>query len=304
MPFRRKKTTRSAPAKRTRKTRPESLSRAVRRLACLPQRVRQLAQAYLAQRARTSLAAQRPRSDGKKHEGKCYFAADLHLFANRSKGARHWDEMRRKAAQAEVFVLGGDIFDFRWARTQSHHHTIEKASAWLMALAESCPRCHFHYVLGNHDYHRKFIEQLCALDAALPNFSWHRYYVRLGNSVFLHGDVADGEGATAESLAAAREIWLDVRRRGPWASSLYDAVVLARLHKSVPHLVYTKRLIAHRVSVYLERIGQGPAAGVRNVYFGHTHKPMVNYHYGRLAFHNGGAPIKGMKFRILDARTD
>jgi UDP-2,3-diacylglucosamine pyrophosphatase LpxH len=297
----RKKPTRLDPRRRPRGRRRKAFSQVVRRWVDWSRRVRRSAREFLDNRRARKLVAddRTPPADGK-----CYFVADLHLFANRSKGVRHFDELLRKASQAQYFVFGGDIFDFRWAQTKSHAQTVERASVWLMALGETCPQCRFHYVLGNHDYHRQFIDRLYALDLALPNFSWHRFYVRIGNSVFLHGDVADGEGATPQSLAESRQLWLDRRRRGPWMSSLYDAVVLARLHKPLPHLVYTKRLVAQRISDYLENIGQGPDAGVRNVYFGHTHLPMVNYHYGRLVFHNGGAGIKGMKFRILDAVTE
>jgi UDP-2,3-diacylglucosamine pyrophosphatase LpxH len=289
---------------RPRGKRRKAFSRAVRRWVDWSRRMRRAAAEFIENRRGRKSAADSAGDREPAPEGKCYFVADLHLFANRSKGVRHFDEMLRKASRAQYFVLGGDIFDFRWAQTKSHAQTVEQASVWLMALGETCPQCRFHYVLGNHDYHRKFIDRLYALDLAMPNFSWHRFYVRIGKSVFLHGDVADGEGATAESLAESRKVWLDRRRRGPWMSSLYDAVVLARLHKPLPHLVYTKRLVAQRVLAYLEGIGQGPASGVRNVYFGHTHLPMANYHYGGLVFHNGGAGIKGMKFRILDAVTE
>ena len=47
---------------------------------------------------------------------KCYFVSDLHLFANRSNAHRYLEEIALAASQAEVFVLGGDIFDFRWSR--------------------------------------------------------------------------------------------------------------------------------------------------------------------------------------------
>ena len=47
---------------------------------------------------------------------KCFFVSDLHLFANRSNAHRYLEEIARAASRAEVFVLGGDIFDFRWSR--------------------------------------------------------------------------------------------------------------------------------------------------------------------------------------------
>ena len=231
---------------------------------------------------------------------KCYFVSDLHLFANRSNAHRYLEQIAHAASRAEAFVLGGDIFDFRWARIPILR-AVERAAEWLRELAASCPDCHFHLVLGNHDYHQALIDRLVELDKEIPNLSWHRYYVRLGSSMFLHGDVAD-KTMNARELAEARDQWLDHRRRGPFLSALYDVVVMARLHKPVPHLVYAKRIVVRRILKYLESIGQGPRDGVRNVYFGHTHRRLSNYHYRGLVFHNGGAPIKGVKFRIIEAK--
>jgi UDP-2,3-diacylglucosamine pyrophosphatase LpxH len=231
---------------------------------------------------------------------KCFFVADLHLFANRSDAHRHLEQIARTASRAEVFVLGGDIFDFRWSRVPVLK-AVDRAVLWLEELAGSCPQCHFQLVLGNHDYHQAFIDRLIELERHVSNLSWHRYYVRLGSSVFLHGDVANKQ-MDAGKLEAAREEWLDRRRRGPLMSVLYDVVVLTRLHKPVPHLVFAKRIVVRRILKYLESIGEGPGNGVRNVYFGHTHRSLSNYRYRGLTFHNGGAPIKGSKFRIVEAR--
>jgi UDP-2,3-diacylglucosamine hydrolase len=231
---------------------------------------------------------------------KCYFVSDLHLFANRSNAHRYLEQIARTASLAKAFVLGGDIFDFRWARIPTLR-AVDVAAEWIEELALSSPQCQFHLVLGNHDYHQALIDKLIELEKRVHNLSWHRFYVRLGDSVFLHGDVADKE-MDARMLAEAREEWLDARRRGPFLSKLYDVVVMTRLHKSVPHLVYAKRIVVRRILKYLESIGQGPNNGVRDVYFGHTHRKLSNYHYRGLTFHNGGAPIKGVKFRILEAR--
>ena len=231
---------------------------------------------------------------------KCYFVSDLHLLANRSNAHRYLEQIARAASQADVFVLGGDIFDFRWARIPILR-AVERASQWLEQLATSSPQCQFHLVLGNHDYHRALIDRLAELEQQVFNLSWHHYYVRLGNSVFLHGDVADEE-MDARMLADAREQWLDKRRRGPFASMLYDVVVMTRMHKPVPYLVYSKRIVVRRIFRYLNSIGEGPDDGVRDVYFGHIHRKLSDYHYRGLTFHNGGAPIKGATFRVLAAK--
>jgi len=233
--------------------------------------------------------------------GRCFFVSDLHLFANRSNGHRYLEEIVAAATQADAFVLGGDIFDFKWSRMPTPR-AIQWAVRWLMEMTAGCPQCKFHLVLGNHDYHQAFIDRLEGLDGVVSNLAWHRFYLRLGHCVFLHGDVADKD-MDARQLAAAREEWLDARRRGPWMSMLYDVVVLTRLHKPVPRLVHAKRIAVRRIYRYLERIGEGPAQGVRHVYFGHTHRKLSGYRYRGLIFHNGGAPIKGVKFRILEAEV-
>jgi len=104
-------------------------------------------------------------------------------------------------------------------------------------------------------------------------------------------------------LAAARARWLHRKPRGPVWSRMYDVVVSAGLHRPIPLVVYRRRTVARRIYAYLENIGQGPEDGVRNVYFGHTHRAMHNYRYRGLAFHNGGAPIKGMRFRVVRAEV-
>lgn len=231
---------------------------------------------------------------------KCYFVSDLHLFANRSNAHRYLEQIAQAASGADAFVLGGDIFDFRWARIPPAR-AAESAARWLDELTAGCRSCRFHLVLGNHDYHQVLIDRLVRLERQTANLAWHRYYVRLGDSVFLHGDVAERR-MDARKLALAREQWLDRRHRGPFLSRMYDVVVLTRLHKPVPHLVFAKRIVVRRILKYLESIGQGPADGVRDVYFGHTHKKLSNYRYRGLTFHNGGAGIKGTKFRIIEAK--
>lgn len=232
--------------------------------------------------------------------GKCYFVSDLHLLANRSDAHRYLEEIVHAASHADTFVLGGDIFDFHWS-SLSIQKSIERASNWLEQLTAFCPKCQFHMVLGNHDYHQAFIDHLEVLEQRITNLAWHRFYLRLGNSVFLHGDVANKE-MDASMLIEFREGWLEKRRRGPFASALYDVVILTRLHKPIPHLVFSKRIVVRRIFKYLESIGQGPSNGVHDVYFGHTHKRVNAYRYRGLTFHNGGAPIKGVKFRILEAK--
>ena len=229
-----------------------------------------------------------------------YFVSDLHMYSSRSQEERYLAEIEEKAARADNFVLGGDIFDFRWSMMTSIETTVVHAVHWLRELIVDCPNCHFYYILGNHDYHQPLMDRLDRLAATFDNFSWEPFYLRLGRSVFIHGDAAD-RMSTGEELAVARARWLDAEKRGRMANRLYDFAVANRLHAPVVRLVKTKKRTAKRIAAYLRDIGQDSSTGTRNVYFGHTHFSFTHYRFGGLTFHNGGAPIKGLHFEILKA---
>jgi UDP-2,3-diacylglucosamine hydrolase len=230
-----------------------------------------------------------------------YFVSDLHMFARRSQAERHADAIWAIAGRADTFVLGGDIFDFRWTTLSTIRDTVDAAIRWLDALIEPHPECDFHFVLGNHDSHEHFVERLARRAESAENLWWHPYYVRLGSSLFLHGDVVQRK-MTHERLSEKRSRWGERGKRPPPAHWLYDLAVEARLHKMASSLVCRRLVVAKRITTYLDHIGHGPGNGLEHVFFGHTHAPMSNYEYGGLRFHNGGAPIKGLRFRIL--RTD
>lgn len=233
---------------------------------------------------------------------KTFFTSDLHLFARRSLADEHLHAILAAAARADVFVLGGDIFDFRWSTLGSTEATVDAAIGWLDVLMAHAPRCRFQYVLGNHDHHDVFVERLAAWSESAPNFGWDPFYVRLGNSVFLHGDVADRK-RNVRRLAEVRDRKQHRRQKGDLENRLYDLAIAANMHAVTGQLKNRRRKVARRIADYLGTVGHGPNSGVRNVYFGHTHRPMSGYRYGGLVFHNGGAPIKGLKFRILEAVT-
>ena len=230
---------------------------------------------------------------------KSYFISDLHMFSRRSEAEHHLESIIATAGSAHTFVLGGDIFDFRWTRLKSVASTIDAAVNWLDELVSPHPECEFHYVLGNHDCNREFVQRLDDLARRLPNLAWHHYWVRLGRSMFLHGDVAD-RPMDQPTLSRIRSRGHEDRKRGEIPNLAYDAAVNAGLHKLASRVVNRERRVARHIHSYLDDIGQNAQNGVRNVYFGHTHTPMSDFRYQGLSFHNGGAPIKGLEFRILN----
>jgi UDP-2,3-diacylglucosamine hydrolase len=226
------------------------------------------------------------------------FVSDLHLFANRSNGAAHLERLKAAAVRADHCILGGDIFDFRWSTLPSTRATVDAALNWLHDLCLSARGTRVQFLLGNHDYHGEFIARLPAMAEEVQNFEWHRFLIRMGDTVFLHGDVAD-RNMTAEMLERRRSKWLAHGQKGRFHSRAYDLVVRTHVHLLVPRAVYPRRIVARRILNYLHDVGCGPASGVRQVCFGHTHLPVTDYRYGGLSFHNGGAPIGRGRFRIL-----
>ena len=226
------------------------------------------------------------------------FVSDLHLFARRSLGLSEVAQFDRLAASADYFVFGGDIFDFTWSRLPSQSATATAAAEWLEARMAAAPNCRFDYLLGNHDHHELFLAHLERLSHQYENFHWDPYLLRRDNQVFLHGDVADGH-VTPERLEASRKKRLKHRTMPRLLDSVYDAAILARAHTVTAKVFHPHRRVAKRILSYLERLEMTPGTGVTDVYFGHTHVGMDNFDFQGVRFHNGGAPIRGVPFRVV-----
>ena len=235
------------------------------------------------------------------------FVADLHKFAARSDAESVDPELRRVAGRCDRCVLGGDIFDFRWSTLGSREATADAAVEWLAGLLGACPSTTFHLLLGNHDHASPLLARLPALADASPRFAWHQYFLRVGETVFLHGDAADvprrrrSRVTPADRLAMRRERSLHhgSKTKGRAANGVYRQFVRSRLHHLVPRVAYPKRRVAARLTAYLEHLDMAAVDGVRSVYFGHTHLPIDGYRYAGMRFYNGGAPIGSRSFRIL-----
>jgi UDP-2,3-diacylglucosamine hydrolase len=236
-------------------------------------------------------------------QSRTFFISDLHQFSRRSQAGRYLPALHAAAARASAFVLGGDIFDFRWSTFSTAEETARHAVRWLDDLVGSHPRCEFHFVQGNHDCNRRFISALETYSSSRPNLKLHPYYLRLGKSVFLHGDVADHPQMCQARLSKRREHWSRDETRSQVRHVLYDLAVSARLHRLAGKVAHPRRRVVHRILGYLDRIQHGPEAGVEHVYFGHTHDALDHYRYRGVTFHNPGAPIAGLSFRIVEAQS-
>lgn len=233
---------------------------------------------------------------------KVSFVADLHLFARRSSAPRYHDQIIAAALDSDVCVLGGDIFDFRWSTYLTEDETAHAAVEWLRAFDTATKHCRVHFLLGNHDDHPELLERLPFLEQEITTFEWSRYYYRLGDTLFLHGDVAD-KTTTALGLQLQREQFSH-GSRNELQNRLYDVAIRAQLHRIAPPAVYPCKRVAKRILAYMESIGHPKESGVEHVYFGHTHRPMDHYLFEGVHFHNGGAPIGRAPFRILQRNVN
>ncbi len=230
----------------------------------------------------------------------CFFVSDLHMFAQRSLPHHYEKAIPDVVRQADVLVLGGDIFDFKWSTLSSTRATVQAAIDWLHQLIQLNPNCELHYVLGNHDYDPELMKQLDRFAEKHRQFNWHKFYLQIGTSLFLHGDVADRK-IKHDQLVSQRSRWKAHKSKGRISNGLYDWAINLRLHKVVNLIMHQRNAVVKRLMFYLIDIGVDLENDIQNVYFGHTHAVVDGYHVAGITFHNGGAPFKGVDFQIIRA---
>lgn len=211
--------------------------------------------------------------------------------------------MRAMVQQSKRFILGGDIFDFRWCTQVSVGHAVDDSIDWLQRLIEFNTDCKFYYLLGNHDCHPAFVESLDRLSHSIPQLSWHRHFLRLDQNVFLHGDIVDTRvlpGQDFHSVLDAKRLKGELRKPPTQVShAMYDMAVRARIHRLVVQVAKRPKPVLQRLTHYLEAHSLDRSTGVQNVYFGHTHRKLTDVPHEGIRFHNPGAAIKGLPFEML-----
>lgn len=230
--------------------------------------------------------------------GRGIAVSDLHLFARRSAGEEYLRALQPQMASADVLVLNGDIFDFRWSTLSNLEITAARALSWLRALNAAYPKCEIHYVLGNHDCPAFFATQLEALARDVDRFHWHEFGVRLGTALFVHGDCTH-RTMDPSGLRRFRADWDNDRQHGRWMTQAYLAVDRLGLTRTAHQCYFPKRTTVRRAMHYLDHAWPGWQEGTRDCYFGHTHQPFSAYQHRGIRFHNTGSAIRGMGFNPL-----
>lgn len=224
------------------------------------------------------------------------FLSDLHLFSRRSVGQRHWEQSTDAIASATSIVLGGDMFDFRWSQLGSLDASLDAAAAWLENAIALNPSASWVYLLGNHDCHPRMQALLKSISEQHPTFNWSPTFWRIGSNVFLHGDVLDGIRHVG-GLERYRARFHDEKAKGQLSNLLYSAVVQTRLHGLVPRVRHTRQQTCRTLLEYLKGCETALLPEVQNIYFGHTHVPMLGYRFDRFNFHNAGSGIRHSTFK-------
>jgi len=227
------------------------------------------------------------------HRG--YTTSDLHLLTNRSSAGRLMHRVHRAAEGADLFVLNGDIFDFQWSVYPDLGESLACAESWIDRLVARHPHCRFVFIMGNHDSLPAYGDLLDSMAERCSNLAWEPFHLKLGGKVFLHGDVGSSSHSP-EALAAYRQRWHGPRRRA-WLHTAYLACTRLGIPRLIHECTPVKRYTADMVTYLKAEMGPG-FAELRDVYFGHTHKPVSDYVWHGLRFHNTGAMIHGVRSRI------
>lgn len=239
-----------------------------------------------------------PGGESRPGQKKGLVISDLHLFARRSDGETRLAEVSRALKTADVLVLNGDTFDFRWSRLPSEEATIAAAVQWLEALAAEFDGREIHYLLGNHDCLGAFRARLEDFARRHPVLRCHEHRLRLGRALFLHGDCANRK-MDAARLSEFRDAWSRDRPRGRMNAALYDATDALGFSRQFHRLYFPPRRSVRRVAHHLDRVMPAWRDEVDDCCFGHTHRPFRDHSLDGVRFHNTGSAIRGMEFQPL-----
>jgi UDP-2,3-diacylglucosamine pyrophosphatase LpxH len=220
------------------------------------------------------------------------------LFALRSNAEERLRRIKRHLERIDTLVLNGDTFDFRWSMHASEKASVRAALLWMERLAVQFDGRRVHYVFGNHDCLGSFRTRLEDFARHSRVVRVHEASIRLGHSLFLHGDCAIPQ-MTGEKLADYREAWSKDRPCGPVGSGLYAIAASTGVGKLLQQYYFPRQATVRRVSRYLDEVSPEWRDGTKDCFFGHTHMPFRNHVEAGIRFHNTGSAIRGMGFQPL-----
>ncbi|NDV63464.1 hypothetical protein G0Q06_13445 [Puniceicoccales bacterium CK1056] len=223
--------------------------------------------------------------------------SDLHIFSHHSRSKQYLRHIEETAGKAKVFVLNGDIFDFKWSEHGVFSRSVTAATRFIKELIEQAPDCQFFITLGNHDAVPPYMDALDELAQSHHNLTWHEFAVRVADRVFLHGDVIHA-GCTNDALRTFRS-----KLQRPANGHALQRMAHSAIHRSrvssVALRMVPKRLLASRILAYLDHEDWLNNGSIRHVYFGHTHNHFEDFQHQGFTFHNCGAATHGARLRVV-----
>jgi len=231
------------------------------------------------------------------------FVSDLHLFSDRCNWNEHQHTVQQVIEASDLVIWGGDLFDFRWSRLGSEKHSIRESFGWLERWLRLFPSKTYLYLDGNHDAHLPFRRELQRWGDDQKNFHCGYDCLRIGNTLFTHGDVIEGRG-NLQSFRDYRARWENRSTASSLASRAYDLAVAVRAHQAAALAVNRRRSTCLRLLHWMNQQPSEQVAGIQRIVFGHTHRRIDAYEVAGIRFYNGGAAIRHVPFCpvVLDYR--
>ncbi len=229
--------------------------------------------------------------------------SDTHFFARRSDSGVLEKEIYAVLPDCDVIVFNGDIFDFRWSTLPSLEQTIDASVGWMEKVLNMFPALGVKYVLGNHDCHQGFVAGLRRLAQQHAQFQVYEYYLQIGAAVFLHGDCAN-KMITFKGLKKSRSDWAKSKQWPAILAVCYQCCDRAGLTDFIHRITFPNHKIGQRIVYFLQTLPSGFPAGLKDIYFGHTHLPLTDFQWNNYTFHNSGSGIRGQKLNILSFTMD
>lgn len=223
------------------------------------------------------------------------FVSDLHVFSGRSVGESLPNQLPKAFPDANLLVLGGDIFDFKWSHL-GETGTLVAAERWLLSVLEEW-QGKVMFLAGNHDCLPKFLDVMQNVAHRCDRFSWHDHHVQLGDALFLHGDVLDA-GSHVSMLADYRYKFHPTCNQTTLSRRAYSAIVAMRLHRMAPKLRHRQLQTCQKLYNFLPQLVETPKQ-VRRVFYGHTHVSMAGCEFQGVQFFNPGAAVRHIAFRPI-----
>ena len=226
-----------------------------------------------------------------------FVVSDLHIFARSSLYERYLPLLEGAASSHRAVVLNGDTFDFKRSRFPSNEETCREASSWLSGLCLRHPETSFHYLLGNHDCIRPFVDSLRMLEKRCANLRVSEDTLKIGSSLFIHGDVCDLPKGQND-LSTLRQRYETVQRST--LSIVFAQLVTHSRANAVEYLRHSKSALADRLLEYLQEVHPAELSSTERIYFGHTHVPFSGFHHKGISFFNTGSAVRGLRLVPLE----